>query len=83
MIDPYYSLVVNTSLPYGQRLKYALDVDGGDGNPGYEDLLWYEDAIFLERNSRNFATRVVRINQNAEALCDYLRQHPKSKYIRR
>ncbi|KAG8839950.1 hypothetical protein FRB91_006706 [Serendipita sp. 411] len=38
----------------------------------YEDVYWDEDAIFLERNSRDFTTRVYAINQNAEAVCDLL-----------
>ncbi|RKP06175.1 PLP-dependent transferase [Thamnocephalis sphaerospora] len=71
------SLVVNTNRPFGARLKQALDGKDSDGCPGYEDLLWSEDAIFLERNSRTFSTRVARINKNTEALCDYLRAHPK------
>lgn len=45
----------------------------------YEDLVWCEDALFLERNSRNFKARSQIINENAEALCDYLSTHPKGK----
>ncbi|KAG8820341.1 hypothetical protein FRC17_010191 [Serendipita sp. 399] len=41
----------------------------------YEDVYWDEDAIFLERNSRDFTTRVYAINQNAEAVCDLLYSH--------
>ncbi|ORY83690.1 cystathionine gamma-synthase [Protomyces lactucae-debilis] len=36
----------------------------------YEDNLWVEDAVTLERNSRDFISRIERINQNAEALCE-------------
>jgi len=39
----------------------------------YEDIYWMEDAIYLERNSRDFAPRVHKINRNSEALCDFLR----------
>ncbi|KAJ9083560.1 Cystathionine gamma-synthase [Entomophthora muscae] len=47
----------------------------------YEDLMWCEDAIFLERNSRSFEERVRRINGDAEALCDFLRSHPLVKQV--
>ncbi|KAK4182762.1 putative cystathionine gamma-synthase [Podospora australis] len=40
---------------------------------GYEDTYWPEDVMFMERNSRDFATRVDRINANAEAIADVLR----------
>lgn len=39
----------------------------------YEDFYFDEDAIFMERNSRDFRKRVPVINQNAEAVCDHLR----------
>lgn len=42
-------------------------------NGDYEDNLWPEDAICLERNSRDFVLRNVRINQNAELLCTFLK----------
>ena len=44
----------------------------------YEDNYWPEDAIFLERNSRDFVSRIDRINRNAEIICDLLRAHPQS-----
>lgn len=42
----------------------------------YEDNVWVEDAIFLERNSRDFCSRVSRINKNAELICKSLMSHP-------
>ena len=39
----------------------------------YEDNYWLEDAIFMERNSRDFVTRIARINTNAEAICSVLK----------
>ncbi len=42
----------------------------------YEDLLDPEDAVVLERNSRDCVERVRRINQTSERLCDALRTHP-------
>ncbi|GAV52358.1 hypothetical protein ZYGR_0AG03490 [Zygosaccharomyces rouxii] len=34
----------------------------------YEDCLWCEDALYLERNSRDFVARTLKVNQNAERL---------------
>ncbi|EDO18804.1 hypothetical protein Kpol_1028p80 [Vanderwaltozyma polyspora DSM 70294] len=34
----------------------------------YEDHLWCEDAIYLERNSRDFIARTIKTNQNTEFL---------------
>lgn len=45
----------------------------------YEDMYWPEDAIFMERNSRDFVARIARVNTNAEAVCDLLSNHPKSR----
>lgn len=39
----------------------------------YEDNYWAEDAICMERNSRDFVSRIERINLNAEAICETLR----------
>lgn len=39
----------------------------------YEDNYWIEDAVFMERNSRDFAPRVRKMNRNTEVLCEYLR----------
>jgi cystathionine gamma-synthase len=50
-------------------------------NKEYEDHMWPEDAIFLERNSRDYVQRIERINGNAEALCTLLQEHPKVKAV--
>lgn len=42
----------------------------------YEDSYWPEDAIYMERNSRDFISRIDRINTNAEAICDKLKAAP-------
>jgi cystathionine gamma-synthase len=47
----------------------------------YEDTYWPEDVMFLERNSRDFVSRIDRINANAEAICDVLRESPLVKTI--
>lgn len=66
------SLILNPNGAYYESLKSTLKSD-------YEDLLWPEDAVFLERNSRTFKERSHTINQNTEALCDFLINHPKGK----
>ncbi|KXX74675.1 Cystathionine gamma-synthase [Madurella mycetomatis] len=43
---------------------------------GYEDTYWPEDVMFMERNSRDFASRIDRINTNAEAICDVFLDSP-------
>jgi cystathionine gamma-synthase len=43
----------------------------------YEDVLWGEDAIVLEGNSRTVRERVIKINETTETLCDFLSMHPK------
>lgn len=39
----------------------------------YVDDYYFEDAIVMESNSRDFAFRVDVINSNANAVCEYLR----------
>jgi cystathionine gamma-synthase len=65
------SAVYNPRSRYYAALK-AVAADGG----GYEDTYWPEDAIFLERNSRDFQSRIERINANSEAVAEVLRAHP-------
>jgi cystathionine gamma-synthase len=38
----------------------------------YEDTYYDEDAIFMERNSRNFSQRAAQIDARAERVCDLL-----------
>jgi cystathionine gamma-synthase len=47
----------------------------------YEDNYWAEDVIVMERNSRDFVSRIKRINRNAEAICDVLGAHNNVKTI--
>ncbi|KAH8118706.1 pyridoxal phosphate-dependent transferase [Phellopilus nigrolimitatus] len=44
----------------------------------FVDDYYYEDAIVMEKNSRDFAERVRTINANAEAVCEYLRMKSSS-----
>ncbi|KAL9114158.1 MAG: hypothetical protein Q9227_001930 [Pyrenula ochraceoflavens] len=59
------SAVLNPHSPRYQSLKQAFDSE-------YEDNYWAEDALFMERNSRDFLSRIERINANAEAVTQIL-----------
>lgn len=63
-----HSLTLNPSSPHYQELKITL-------TKTYQDNYYSSDAIFMERNSRDFKARVNKINQNTEALCDFLLEH--------
>ncbi|KAF5244479.1 hypothetical protein FANTH_7748 [Fusarium anthophilum] len=67
-------LVLNPEGKYYRTLKTTM-------NEIYEDNYWPEDVIFMERNSRDFESRVVRINANSDAICEVLRTHPLVKSI--
>lgn len=68
------SMVLNPHSRYHATLKAFMTTD-------YEDNYWPEDAIVMERNSRDFLSRVHRINANAEMICDTLRASPAVKEI--
>lgn len=63
------SLVLNHRSPFYTDFKTYLDQH-------HEDLLWEEDAKALAEYSVDFPERVLRINENAERLCDWLHVHP-------
>jgi len=44
----------------------------------YEDSYFGQDAIYMERNSRDFRRRACIIDANTEAVCDFLRAHPET-----
>ncbi|CRK27340.1 Cystathionine gamma-synthase like protein [Verticillium longisporum] len=47
----------------------------------FEDTYWPEDVVFMERNSRDFHSRIERTNINSEALCDILSASPLVKRV--
>lgn len=69
----FVSLVLNPEDPLYKEIKACI-------TSVYEDHLWDEDAIVLERNSRDFIERIKKVNGNAETLCDFLNAHPKGKF---
>lgn len=68
------SAILNPGSPYYGLFKQAWDVE-------YEDTYWCEDAVYMERNSRDFASRNERINRNAEAICEVLQSHASVKKV--
>jgi cystathionine gamma-synthase len=66
--------ILNPKGRYYQHLKSAFEAD-------YEDNYWAEDIIFMERNSRDSVTRIKRINDNTEAICNILQAHPLVKEV--
>ncbi|GAB7352137.1 hypothetical protein MBLNU459_g2627t1 [Dothideomycetes sp. NU459] len=68
------SAVLNPKSKYYHALKQVLARE-------YEDNHFEEDSIFLERNSRDYVSRVARINHNAEAICEVLMANPKIKQV--
>lgn len=60
------SLVLNPQGRYYTAMKQYLSTN-------YEDVYFNEDALFMERNSRDFSQRVRIIDANTEDICDYLR----------
>lgn len=48
-------------------------------NRDYEDVYWAGDAVFLERNSRDFVTRIDKINSTSEEITAMLQASPLGK----
>ncbi|KAK1231065.1 Cystathionine gamma-synthase [Marasmius sp. AFHP31] len=67
------SLVLNPQSRHYATLKETL-------RRTYEDCYFDQDAIFMERNSRDFDRRIKIIDANAEAICDFL--HSRSGVIK-
>ncbi|KAI1751134.1 pyridoxal phosphate-dependent transferase [Xylaria castorea] len=63
------SIILNPGGRYYGALKTAMA-------GVFEDTYWAEDVVFMERNSRDFITRIDRVNTNAEVICGALEAHP-------
>lgn len=68
------SAVINPHGHYYPVLKKAFARE-------YEDILWAEDAVFLERNSRDFVSRIERINNTTEAVAALLKESSLGKLL--
>lgn len=63
------SAILNPRSPLYTELKATVDKE-------YEDNYWAEDAVFMERNSRDFISRIERVNTNTSAIASILQQSP-------
>jgi cystathionine gamma-synthase len=68
------SAVLNPHGRLYRSLKKTLDAE-------YEDNYWAEDAVFMERNSRDFISRIERINLSSEAIAQQLHDSPIVKTV--
>ncbi|KAL4983061.1 pyridoxal phosphate-dependent transferase [Aspergillus falconensis] len=68
------SAVLNPHGRFYQLLKDAF-------SRSYEDNLWVEDAVFLERNSRDFVSRIEKINHTTEVITAMLKESPLVKNV--
>ncbi|KAH8428908.1 cystathionine gamma-synthase [Aspergillus melleus] len=68
------SAVLNPHARYYQALKETFPRE-------YEDNLWAEDAVFLERNSRDFVSRIEKINTTTEEITEMLKNSPLVKQV--
>ncbi|PWY96893.1 PLP-dependent transferase, partial [Testicularia cyperi] len=59
------SMVLNPKSPLRSSLQAAIQEH-------YEDTYFEEDAIFMERNSRDFIRRIVQIDRNTQAVTSLL-----------
>lgn len=69
--SPRCSLVLNPKSRHYDALKAHLAQT-------YEDSYFGQDAVYMERNSRDFRWRARLIDANTEAVCDFLRSHPST-----
>ncbi|MCL4107086.1 UNVERIFIED_CONTAM: hypothetical protein GTU68_039078 [Idotea baltica] len=63
------SLIINTNGPNADALRQIVDEE-------YQDLFYDCDADALATNSVDAAERIMRINGTAEAVADFLANHP-------
>lgn len=68
------SAVLNPQGRYYEHLKESFTRD-------YEDIYWAEDAVFLERNSRDFVSRIDKINSTSEEITAMLKASPLGKPV--
>ncbi|KAL4919127.1 pyridoxal phosphate-dependent transferase [Aspergillus aurantiobrunneus] len=63
--------------PHGRHYQLLKDTFSQE----YEDNLWVEDAVFLERNSRDFVSRIKKINCTTEEITAMLKDSPLIKKV--
>jgi cystathionine gamma-synthase len=60
--------------PHGQYYRHLKETYSSN----FEDIYWAEDAVFLERNSRDFVSRIDKINSTSEEITAMLKASPLS-----
>ncbi|UJO23820.1 Cystathionine gamma-synthase [Fulvia fulva] len=68
------AMILNPMSKWYTDLKHVLASE-------FEDNQFEEDSVYLERNSRDYVDRIKRINVNAEAIADVLRESSKVKQV--
>lgn len=68
------SAVINPQGQFYREVKEAFEKN-------YEDNYWAEDAVFLERNSRDFVARIDKINGTTEEVTALLKDSPLGKLL--
>ena len=68
------SLTLNSGSPFFADLKAWQQLR-------YEDLLYEEDAIVLEKNSRDFRSRIAAVNHTTAQLVQWLTQQPEVQAV--
>lgn len=63
------SLVLNSAAPKYHTLKKYF-------NEQFEDTFWVQDALVMERNSRDFIERSTKVNETSVAIVDFLTSCP-------
>lgn len=69
------AVTLRADSPFHDRFHQLLTAEVEDAP------LFAPDAVVLEENSRDFADRIPRINDNAAALFEFLAGHPKIEHI--
>lgn len=63
------SLILNPHAPKYNTLKDYF-------NKNFEDTFWAQDALVMERNSRDYVTRAAKVNENSLAIVKFLQECP-------
>lgn len=63
------SLILNPNTSKYKTLKEYF-------NNNYEDSFWAQDALVMERNSRDYAARAAKVNETSLAIVEFLQQSP-------
>lgn len=72
--------VMGGSAVFNPKSKYYAGLKAAAARE-YDDTYWPEDAVFMERNSRDFAARIARVNTNSEAIAELLLADPLVKRV--